>query len=650
MVVSGLAAATRGIVPTATTLFADALPSSPYFVPQHFILLYVGVPLSILAALALVTAPGVLLVLTAGGDSSSARFVVRSFGAAFAANVVLLSALKLIGLQMSDHRFVAAQIGITGLLAVLLAIRVWKGQRVAWPLADHVERRRLCWLVAIPLAAALVLLPVILWQDLTEDGIEALEIGRSLTTFIVPRFAHAAEFSGLGNPLLSASLPVSWFVALYGPIEAAARVPLLLYLPVLFMAVLALIEWRSQRRLTLGEESAVALALAIFVVTMGYSASYDPYSADLATPAAHDTLLLISLTGAVLFLWSSRPAWFLLFALMGYFVRPTGLLSILFLGMTGAIFLPRSELARVLAMTGLAALACLVAGFLYESYLHAAASGRPIAYAGGSLLERVRFLQFGDLRRAFFVAIPAGLIPSLALFYVRRQDPYARMLTAFTVLYFFFFYLQAFVALHHFAPAMILPIVVLWRIVLQGPSRRWLKPAVYAAAAVCLVLSLPRSFEVLRAYRVIGSSISFAIGSYEGDYSSYRSAIEARTLIFDLFPAEWDVRDPAIEFVGAPTSMMRYSFVRDGGDVNYVVQPPAEKIPAGFTRVAGDERGSVSVRDTARWRRERFSPPRTDYRSPVYDIPRETLFEFVGRPARNYDVNLRRLPFLGRLF
>jgi hypothetical protein len=144
--------------------------------------------------------------------------------------------------------------------------------------------------------------------------------------------------------------------------------------------------------------------------------------------------------------------------------------------------------------------------------------------------------------------------------------------------------------------------------------------------------------------------MSFAIGSYDGDYASYRSAIEARTLIFGLFPADWDVRDPANQFVGAPTSMMRYSFIGGGADVNYVVQPSAEEVPAGFKRVAGDERGAAYVRDTARWRRERFSPPRTDYRSPVYDIPRETLFEFVGRPARNYDVNLRKLPVVGRLF
>jgi hypothetical protein len=419
---------------------------------------------------------------------------------------------------------------------------------------------------------------------------------------------------------------------------------------VLFMAVLALIEWRSDRRLTIVEEGAVAFALAIFVLTMGYSASYDPYSADLSAPAAFDTLVALCLTAAVLFLWSKRPAWFLLFALTGYFARPTGLLSLLFLGLAGVVVLPRAERARTLAMIGVGAGACLVAGYLYESYLHAAAGSGPIAYAGGSLLDRVRFLQFGDIRRVLFVAVPTGLIPSLALFYVRRQDPYARMITAFTLLYFSFFYVQAFVALHHFAPIMVLPIVVLWRIVLQGRSSRWLLPAVYAAAVLCFVLSLPRSLQVLRAYRDIGTSMEFTIGDYDGEYASYRSAIKARTLLFGVFPADWDVSDPANQFVGAPTSMMRYSFIGRGVAVNYVVQPPTGEAPAGFTRVAGDERGSVYVRDMARWRHERFSPPRTDYRSPLYDIPRETLFEFVGRPARNYDVNLGRLPLLGRFF
>lgn len=653
--------AARRIVPAASSLFEAALPPNPYFVPGHFLLLYVGVPASILAAIALVLLPGFLFTLLAGGTSSSTRWVIRSFGAAYVLNVTLLTGLKLFGVRISATVFLLTQLGVLLLLAALLIRRVSIGRPVRWPLAEELERRRLWWLVAIPAFAAIALLPVILWQDMNEDGLEALEIGRSLATFIIPRFPHELELSGLGNPMASVAFPVSWFVALFGPIDAAARIPLLLYLPVLYMAMLALAEWGTRRRLTFAEEGAVALALAIFVVTMGYSASYNPYSADLAAPAAFDTFVPLCLAAAILFLWEKNVGWFLLFVILGYFARPTGLLSLLLLAVSGAAFLHRADRVRSLTMIGAGIGACVVVGYLYEILLGIASEGRPIAY-GGSLLNRVRFLQFLDLRRLLFLLIPTGLIPAGALFVLRPQDRHAKMLTGFILLYFLFFYLQAFVALHHFAPVMILPVVVLWRIVLNGSPRRWLRPVVYAAATLCFVLSLPRSFELLRAYRAVGASLKYGIGDYEGDYAEFRAAIDARKLLFSLFPADWEVSDPAKELVGAPTSMMRYAFVGQGKDVNYVVLPTAADAPAGFTEVTraetdfgidyseGDLGGAVFVRDTLRWQRQRFSPPPTGYRSPLYDIPRETLFDFLGRPARNYSLDLRSLPVVGRLF
>ncbi len=98
---------TKGVVPTASALYSEVLPSHPYFLPQHALLLYVAFPFSVVAALAFVILPGALLVLITGGTSRASHYVVRSFGAAFAANFLVLTAIKLTGLSVSGWSFSA---------------------------------------------------------------------------------------------------------------------------------------------------------------------------------------------------------------------------------------------------------------------------------------------------------------------------------------------------------------------------------------------------------------------------------------------------------------------------------------------------------------------------------------------------------------
>ena len=77
---------------------------------------------------------------------------------------------------------------------------------------------------------------------------------------------------------------------------------------------------------------------------------------------------------------------------------------------------------------------------------------------------------------------------------------------------------------------------------------------------------------------------------------------------------------------------------------------PVVVILVGFTGIAESPTGAVYVKDLERWRRDRYRELRTDYRSVVYEIPRETLFRHLGAPAGNYTINLKSVPLLGRLF
>jgi hypothetical protein len=642
-----------GVLRSVADLFPGALPAHPYFVPQYAGLLYVALPLATVAVLAMLLLPGFLLALALGGARRLGALAATTFGGAYLLRAIVHSALKLGGVQpLGFGAFALAEIGLDAVLLGAVAWRLKLWRPVALP-DEAIDRRRLFWLIAIPVVAVVLLLPVLFWQDMTEDGLEALEIGRSLATHIVPRFPTSPSgLMGLGIGMLSMALPVGWFVALIGPVEAAARLPLLLYLPLLFAVLAEVIEFRSPRRLTAGGEGAILLALATFVVTMVYSASYTPYSADASAPAAFESLTVLCIAATILFLWNGRTGWMLVFAVLGYLARPTGLLVLILLAV-GTTMLPPDERRDQRLRLVAAVAACLATLVLYEHvFMPWAAHGLPSGYISGSILDRLRYLALTDVRRVLYLAVPCGVLPALALAAWRRQDGLARQLTVFCALYFLFFYPQAFIALHHFVPVMLLPIVVYWRVALSAQTR-WPVGAAAVAAAASLLLSLPRSFAVDRSVREVGRATEIRVGDLDGGWQAYREALRARRGVRSLFRAEWEVADAARELVAAPLGVLYYAAQarRTGSDtINYVIQAAKEPGPSGFTAVASDSVLAVFVRDTTRWARDRATPPRTDYRAALYDMPRTTLHRFLGIPAHAYQLDLAQLPGMWRFF
>ena len=128
-----------------------------------------------------------------------------------------------------------------------------------------------------------------------------------------------------------------------------------------------------------GRRSGIILALAVFVVTMVFSASYTPYSADASAPAAFETLTVLCIAATILFAWVGRTGWMLAFAVLGYFARPTGLMVPGLLAL-GALALPREQRHAQWRRMAAALTVCLAAFVLYEKVF------MPIA-AEGLLLE-----------------------------------------------------------------------------------------------------------------------------------------------------------------------------------------------------------------------------------------------------------------------
>lgn len=640
-----LAAALAPSTAAISFLWTDGLPAQPYFVPEQALRLYVVAPLFAAAAVTMLLAPGVLTVIARGGASTWTDAVVRGFLVSFAARVGLHSAAKLAGASLTPMVFWTGEIVLWAVASALVVHR-WRADGLDLPTGPN---RRLALLWAIPAVVTVVLLPAIFWQDFTEDGLEALEIGWSLSEFVVPRFPNDSGFMGLGIGMLTMAPPVSWFVQMIGPTEAAARIPLVLYLPVAAFVLLGLAEHGRDRAVGRVGEATVLLVLAAFVSVMAFSATYDAYAADVSAPTAFETLTLVCLSGALLGLWQGHRAVFLSFVVLGYFARPTALMLVLLLGAVTPLVFRGAERRRVLLDLGLALGVCMLSVALYEKLYLQWASGGTMSYGSESVLFRYRYLTFLDPRRLLWVMIPAGFVAFLALFAFRPQDRFSRQLSGTLLLYFVAFSIPAFVALHHFVPVMVLPVVVLLRLV--DDARPWLGRAALVGSIAGLLLALPHSTHVDHSSREIGARMAFEVGDYGGDPTAHRVALDARAAVFELFPATWDVDASRIR-VGASLPFLYYSD-RAGvtlADADYAILPSGAPAPDDFELAGSADDADAYYRSRAAWERDLGDTPPTEFGNPLFVLRPETLFWFVGAPEGAYDLDMASVPFLWRFF
>lgn len=629
----------RGQVAKVAELFADSLPDNAWFVPEHAFRLYILTPLLLLSALVVFVAPGLLLVRAFSRTRSVAPLVLKGTLVAFGLNIAAFGMLKRVVAAPGAGAHAGLLLALNVAAWAVLALRV-RGAGFSAAESAAGPARRWAWAALIPVLTTVLLLPALFWQDLNPDGLEALTAGRSLAWFILPRFPDG-ETPGLNLGMLTSSYPIHWFIVLFGMDDASGRLPLLLYAPMIWMGLIALIEVRAARPLSAGEEFALAAGLAVFVGALAFNDTYHAYSSDIASPANIDFLAMAGALAMLYFFWNREWGWFLLAALFTHLTRPTGLLLLGLLAI--AVLLgDRDRRWQQVAFIGLAIALMLSWTVAFEKLLPRI-TDIVIDSGAREVSGRFRYLRFDHLQRLLWVVIPAGILPVLALPQVRRQRAISRSLVLMTGLYFLFFFVLAFTALHHFAPAMVFPIVVFWRQALKTPPTVRRIAVVTAAAAAALWLSLPRSLELDRTMRPIGRATVWNVGDYRSGYEEYRLAFDHKDLLLELFPSFMEVADPAAEFVGSPWLQIRYA--RRGEiepETHYVVQPVASPAPAGFTYVAADAVAALYVRDQECWLADRFQPRNTEWQSPALRVRRETLFWMLGVEAGTYDVDIRR--------
>jgi len=616
------------LVPEAADLFDLAATGNPYVVPGHALLLYVGVPLVLTSAGVALMTPGLCLALGCRAASVEGWIAIG-----FALTLPVVSATAIVVQTLAGAPVVGGTfIAVLGVVSLLSA--VWGGYRAAtgrgsWPF-QGAWRTTVVAALVMPTALAAVLAPKLLWESFNGDGAHAMASARMAVANAFPFWDRSAglvaNFPGMSTMLFA--FPASWFVRLFGELEVAVRAPYLLVL-VVTHAGLVLVAGTGRRPLSPAARPLLWLGLVVYTVMQAYSATYDPYSADLSMPGLPDTLQAATFLGFMHAFLTRRWGWTGWWLALTLASSPAGLMLVGF--WLGACWwlLGRAERRQVL--TGAAVLVAVVIGMGLVPRLlvwtgHAAPGGE---HGLLGLLQRFAFLQFTDWHRIVWVVLPSGIAPFLAFAAWRRLDGTGRVVLAVAAAYFVTFFVQAFVMIHHYVPAMLLPLAAWWRLDDADATSglvRWRPVTTAAAGALALWLSLPATTTIISAARDVGRTMADRAGGYD---RLDPPAFHRLDLLTSVLPIDANRDVPYRRYGGSPLAWGYYADRFGGGpDAAYVLVGPGTPSPTGEPPVAENTSGGLYVQNDATVRQHAALRPPTPAGSPVYWNPRGMLFGY----------------------
>jgi hypothetical protein len=359
---------------------------------------------------------------------------------------------------------------------------------------------------------------------------------------------------------------------------------------------------------------------------MAFSATYSPYNADLALAGAEYALLMTCFFGCVLASLGRQRGWTALFTFLTLLAAPNGI-QLVGLWVLALVLLARPRPWRdVGTLVGSVVGTMLVLAVVVRlmGALGLSTPGQEHSFL--NLLKRCSFLRLDDWRRLAFLVVPCGILPALALLRWSWLDRTARMFALMTVLYFAFFYVQAYGTLHHYVPAMLLPVVVFWRsrFVLDDRFRRPAVTGVCIAGVGALALSLPGDAALYTAGREVGSAIEDRTSGYEAGSAT---ALKRSELLGLLFPDDAQPAVPERCYGDSPLVWNYYAHRRgDLAGAHYVLQPAGDPAPPSWQKLGQREGTALYVKDRWEWARHRNLRPSTSTASRIYRFPRATLF------------------------
>ena len=625
----------RSAIQSAASMYDLAAGASPFWLPSHAWLLYVCVPAVVISSMLVFIAPGLFLASALGATRSWNWWLLCGV----ALGIVVLSAAtaviqRIAGTPLTGGSFLLVVFGCNAAAAAIAWSRALRTDRPAIP--RFAARNALEGAAALSVILV-VMLPKFIWENFNGDGADALEVARLLLHQAMPFWPAGAgtvgNFPGITSMLFA--FPASWFLRAFGPLEFSARAPLLLALLATHAAIVALAEVRDRgtdvprRTLDTGERLLIWAALLVYTIVVAYSATYSPYSADIAIPGAQDTMLVALFAATMIALASDEAGWMMLFGLLSYLALPNGLLLLGMLWLA-VLLVYRPVPRRIVIALGALIIACIVLGTLLPYVLRRVGSPAPGGeYGNDMLLNRVLMVQFTDWRRLLYVLVPCGIAPIAAVFLWKRQDSLGRVITLLIAGYFVFTYVQAYSKLHYYIPVMLLPIALYWRVAPGERKQRveW-RIAALAGLVGALILVMPRRGAPMTWARRVASEIQIRVPGY--DISSPEEFRASDTLVL-LFPMSWDRHVPGT--LGESPLVWNYYLHHDMGvpseQTNYVVQPAGMSLPAGFHPIGQQGGYTMLVRSDSLVARDRSQRLPIDPGSPLFLVRRDILFDYA---------------------
>lgn len=543
-------------------LYDHAIESGPYFLPSHALVLYFLLPITIVGVIGSFLSPGIFLAARYLKSPDFSMLVIAGFGI----SILLISIVIGVAEALLQRPLVGLWLILLLLVFNLTAMVISRGPKAEANLKQidwRKHRHELTAFFAFPMALLVLFLPKFFWENLNGDTAHVLFSTKLLIGSMNPYWPEAggAYASDPGFTTSLTNFVNAWFLRLFGEVEFSVRMLVLLCFPVLLSSVLALIRLNKAdvHEVRTVWFAGLALFLACFVFM--YNTSYDPYRADMATPMAREMLLMTCFFGCIQFFMQARIRLTIMFVGLTAIAVPSGIPLIIFWGIASVLIL-RPIPVRMLSVLLSAVLVCVILSVGVPMLL--AATGQPVPgneFSGDGILDRLKFVTLHQFHRIAYILLPVGILPALSLFFFRDQDGFARALTLVVLMYFGLFYFQAYrVLLHHFIPAILIPLIVMWRFdgFHKPKNGKLIGSAVSAGLIVGGIMSLPSSFNIHTHGKAFAKSIHLVddIQSFDEEIARLGESHELFTKIVSPMSCTSDAES---HYYIAPSTMYYYA-------------------------------------------------------------------------------------------
>ncbi|MBZ0268619.1 hypothetical protein K8I85_10725 [bacterium] len=408
-------------------------------------------------------------------------------------------------------------------------------------------------------------------EALEGDATEVHGFAQSLMVSALPEWDLESGAWGFYPTFMFVSYPVFFSLALVGGVEAAVRLPALLFLGMMVIATADLAA-RGRTRFAGGSLNVLIpiLVTAYLSAQVGaYYAGYHPFHGDLGCSPLEEWIVTALAMCAFLLLRDGASGLAAVAALLSILAFPSGLMFAGLIGVVGLV-VGRFEERRVLWRFGLAMFVLLLVyaivlviytvntgtfdammGEWFEKYFRGRAS-----FAAESVSRMAMAL-------GWFVLLCGGL-PFLAVLVAPfRADRVTRWMALVTLAWVGFFLASPNKNIHYFMPAALLPMGVAMRIAAGWSERPRLSLGIAGAlstsAMICIVLCAPEPVPPYVADREFGRRTVFLA-------RNERQAVDYSRVIHNVMPPLWTWKPGDPWSIGYHTwvlySSRRYEFDR----------------------------------------------------------------------------------------